>query len=153
MADAFTKMFVARWTDMDFNAHMRNTAYLDLAGDLRMMFFQENGFPPAAFVERRVGPVIQRDEMEYFHEVRLLETVVATLSLVGLSADGSRFRIRNEFLKEDGTPVARITSTGGWLDLNLRRIVPPPALLAVALDRMPRAADFAELPARDRPQK
>ena len=29
MADVFTRTFHARWGDMDFNGHMRNTAYLD----------------------------------------------------------------------------------------------------------------------------
>ncbi len=145
MADLFSKIFVARWTDMDFNAHMRNTAYLDLAGDLRMMFFQENGFPPQEFVRRRVGPVVQRDELEYFQEVHLLEEVVVTLAVAGLSRDGSRFRIRNEFLNPNGTRVARVNSLGGWMDLDSRKLVTPPAALAAALDRLPHTDDFAEI--------
>jgi acyl-CoA thioester hydrolase len=31
--------------DMDFNRHMRNTAYLDKSADVRMLFFAEHGFP------------------------------------------------------------------------------------------------------------
>jgi acyl-CoA thioester hydrolase len=145
MADMYSKIFVARWTDMDFNAHMRNTAYLDLAGDLRMMFFQEHGFPPQEFVRRHVGPVVQRDELEYFREVHLLEGVVVTLALCGLSRDGSRFRIRNEFLKEDGTRVAQLNSLGGWMDLETRKLVSPPPALAAALDSLPRTDDFEEI--------
>ena len=30
MTEPFRKSFIVRWADMDFNAHMRNTAYLDL---------------------------------------------------------------------------------------------------------------------------
>ena len=147
MAEAFSKIFVARWTDMDFNAHMRNTAYLDLAGDLRMMFFQENGFGPAEFSKRHLGPVVQRDELEYFREVRLLETVVATLALGELSQDGSRFRIRNACFREDGERVARLTSTGGWMDLAERRLVAPPDALAAAIARLPRTGDFQAITA------
>ena len=150
MGDTYSKIFVARWTDMDFNAHMRNTAYLDLAGDLRMMFFQEHGFPPTEFSRLRIGPVIKRDELEYFQEVRLLEEVVATVALAGGSSDGARFRIRNEFFKQDGTRVACLTSVGGWMDLNARKRVPPPEALLAAIRKMPRTDDYEDIPERDR---
>ncbi len=42
--DMFEKMLVAGWRDMDYNSHMANTAYLDRAADVRMMYFAENGF-------------------------------------------------------------------------------------------------------------
>lgn len=153
MPDAFSKIFVARWTDMDFNAHMRNTAYLDLAGDLRMMFFQEHGFPPTEFTRLHIGPVVKRDELEYFQEVRLLEAVVSTVALAGASADGARFLIRNEYFKEDGTLVARLTSAGGWMDLQTRALVAPPPPLAAAIAKMPRTDDYAVIPARKRAAK
>ena len=41
---------------MDFNGHMANTAYLDLAADVRMAFFAEHGFPPAEFVAAAAIP-------------------------------------------------------------------------------------------------
>ena len=31
--------------DMDANAHMKSTAFVDKSGDVRMMFFAEMGFP------------------------------------------------------------------------------------------------------------
>ena len=34
----YEKDFTAGWGDMDFNSHMRNTAYLDKSADIRMMF-------------------------------------------------------------------------------------------------------------------
>ena len=48
----FSKPFIAGWGDMDSNAHMRNTAFLDRAADVRMMFFAESGFEMKAFAER-----------------------------------------------------------------------------------------------------
>jgi acyl-CoA thioester hydrolase len=39
---------MAGWADMDPNAHMRNTAYLDKAVDARMLFFAKMGFPARA---------------------------------------------------------------------------------------------------------
>ncbi len=41
----YEKTLTAGWGDMDFNAHMRNTAYLDMAADVRMMHFVDCGFP------------------------------------------------------------------------------------------------------------
>lgn len=145
MHSAFTRIFHVRWGDMDFNAHMRNTAYLDMAGDVRMMFFQENGFPMAEFAKRMIGPVISRDEVEYFREMRLLDRVIVDLQLAGLSPDAARFRIRNSYFREDGKPVARVTSTGGWLDLGKRVLVPAPDDLRRALESLGRTEDFAEL--------
>ena len=34
---------------MDYNAHMRNTAYLDKSADVRMMYLAACGFPMAGF--------------------------------------------------------------------------------------------------------
>jgi acyl-CoA thioester hydrolase len=146
MTERFERSFQAGWGDMDFNGHMRNTAYLDRSGDVRMMFFQAHGFPATEFARRKVGPVIQRDEVEYFREFSLLDPYRVTLTLGGMSADRSRFRIVNEFLREDGRRAARVTSTGGWLDLEARRLIVPPGPLADVLDLLERAEGFEELP-------
>lgn len=69
----------------------------------------------------------------------------------GLSEDGSRFRIRNEFWKEEGTLVAKVTSLGGWLDLDARRLTAPPPALAAALRDITRAESFEPLPVLRRP--
>jgi acyl-CoA thioester hydrolase len=62
----FERRLVAGWGDMDFNSHMRNTAFLDKAADVRMMFFAESGFPMDEFIRLRLGPVITKDELEYY---------------------------------------------------------------------------------------
>src|SRR3974377_1357298 len=97
LALVFKKTFAAGWGDMDFNSHMKNTAYLDRAADVRMMYFAEHGFPMAGVMRLRIGPVIKKDEIEYFREVHLLEEFQADLVLAGLSPDGSRFLVRNRF--------------------------------------------------------
>ncbi|NUO83715.1 thioesterase family protein [candidate division KSB1 bacterium] len=145
MSELFTKTFHVRWGDMDFNAHMRNTAYLDLSADVRLMYFAEHGFPMREFERMRLGPVIMKEELEYFRELRLLEPVTVTLALAGLSREASRFRIRNDFFKADGTLAARVTSTGGWLDLSQRKLVAPPQKLAEALQQLARSEDYEEI--------
>jgi acyl-CoA thioester hydrolase len=147
---AFTRTFHVRWGDMDFNAHMKNTAYLDICGDVRMMFFAENGFSMREFERLRIGPVILRDELDYHRELKLLESVTVDLVLAGLSEDNFRFRIKNHFMREDGKMAARVTSLGGWLSLEDRRLVAPPEALLQALLAMPRSDDFETLPSRSR---
>ena len=148
----YSKTLFAGWADMDFNRHMKNTAFLDKAADVRMMFFGEHGFPVSEFARLRIGPVVMKDEVEYMKEVALLQEIVVTLACAGLSDDGSRFMLRNEISRIDGTLCGRVTSAGGWLDLSQRRLVaPPPALLAV-MQSGPRTDDFTVLPSsvRDR---
>ncbi len=142
----FSRTFHVRWGDMDFNAHMRNTAYLDTAADVRMLYFQEHGFAMREFEKLRIGPVIQRDELEYFRELRLLDPVKVTLELAGLSEDASRYLLRNDFFREDGTLVARVSTTGGWLDQSRRKLTAPPEALADVVRLLHRSEDFRELP-------
>jgi acyl-CoA thioester hydrolase len=142
----FSISSVAGWAEMDANAHMANTAYLSKCVDARMGFFKQYGFPVTEFAKRRIGPVVRRDELEYFREIALLEPITITLALGGLAPDGSRFRLVNEILAADGKLAARIRSEGGWLDLAARRLIAPPADLFAALSAMPHTADFEELP-------
>ena len=141
----FEKRLVAGWGDMDFNSHMRNTAFLDKSADVRMMFFSENGFGVDEFIRRKIGPVIRKDQLEYFKEIRLLEEVRVTLAIAGLAEDGSRFLMRNEFWRADERLAATVTSAGGWLDLALRKLVAPPEGLLATLHSLPHTQDFQRL--------
>ncbi|MGO9123584.1 MAG: thioesterase family protein [Terriglobales bacterium] len=141
----FVKTLFAAWGDMDFNSHMKNTAYLDKSADVRMMFFAERGFPMSEFRRLKIGPVVVRDELEYFREVHLLEEVKVDLAIAGLSEDGSRFSIRNEFFRPDGKRAARVTSIGGWMDLSARKLVVAPPLLLDAMKNSDRTSDFQQL--------
>jgi acyl-CoA thioester hydrolase len=138
----FEKTFTAGWGDMDLNSHMRNTAYLDKSADIRIMYFSENGFPSAEFIRLRIGPVIMKDEVEYFREIGLLEEVKVTYALAGFSEDGSRFVVRNEFYKTDEKLAARVTSAGGWLDLTTRKLIVPPSAMLQAMQALQKTDDF-----------
>lgn len=142
----YSKTLFASWADMDFNSHMRNTAFLDKSADVRMMFFAENGFPMSEFLRLRLGPVVMKDEVEYRREVGLLQEITVTLAVAGHADDGSRFQLRNEILQRDGTLCARVTSTGGWLDLAARKLIAPPEALHKAMMSLPQTADFQVLP-------
>ena len=141
----YYKDFLAGWRTMDFNGHLANTAYLDLAADTRLAFFAEHGFPPAEFRRLAIGPVIRKDECEYFWEGGLHDPVTITFAALAGSDDGARFKLENEIWLASGERAATVRSTGGWLDLRARKLVAPPAALLGALMQVPRSTDFTDI--------
>lgn len=149
----FEMTLVTRWGDLDSNGHMANTAYLDACVDVRFSYFASRGFSPARFQELAIGPVIFRDEIEYFRELRLLDPVRITLATAGGSEDGSHFRLVNELFRArpgDSRIAARLVTTGSWLDLKTRKLTRPPEELARVLREMPCTDDFETLPTKVR---
>ncbi|MHA4869830.1 thioesterase family protein [Duganella sp. PWIR1] len=142
----FSKKLMAGWGDMDFNSHMRNTAFLDKSGDVRMLFLSEHGFPMSEFMRLNIGPVVMKDEISYFKEVLLLEEITVTLGLAGLAEDGSRWILRSDIIRPDGKLAARVNSTGGWLDLGARKLIAPPPALMATWQVLEKTDDFQELP-------
>jgi acyl-CoA thioester hydrolase len=140
------KIFYAGWKDMDFNQHMKNTAFLEKADDIRLMFFEANNFSISEFARLRIGPVVFNDNVEYFKEINLLDEIKVTIASGGLSEDGSRFIIRNEFFRSDGKISARVTSYGTWIDLVARKVVTPPDKLLQVMRSLPKTEDYKDLP-------
>jgi acyl-CoA thioester hydrolase len=77
--------------------------------------------------------------------VKLLDRLTVTLALAGMSPDGSHWIVRNEFFLADGQKAATVNSTGGFLDLNARKLVAPPPELLAAVSQFGRCGDFREL--------
>ncbi|MFD2447394.1 hypothetical protein ACFSQE_02255 [Vogesella fluminis] len=66
--------------------------------------------------------------------------------IAAASPDNSRWHIRQEMRKADGTLAAIYDVAGAWLDLRSRKLIAPPPALAAILADLPRSADFAALP-------
>jgi acyl-CoA thioester hydrolase len=141
-----TRRFLAGWADMDWNSHMANTAYLNKVVDARVLTLAEKGFPMEEFVRLRLGVVVMKDEIEYRREVKWMEEIDISFFLAGLAPDGSRFKVQNEVRRADGALAARITSTGGFMDLDERKLVAPPPAILAAYRSLPRTDDYADLP-------
>lgn len=146
VTNRYAKVFVAGWGQMDFNGHLANTAYLDLAADTRLSFFSEHGFPPSELRRLALGPVVRKDELTYFREVGLHDSVTVTFAALAMSIDGARFIVENEIWLSTGEQAATVRSSGGWLDLRQRTLVAPPPALLAALMQVPRSPEFEELP-------
>jgi len=142
---AFQKTYEIRWTDIDINWHLRNTAYADLATMTRIAFLSANGFPPEEFASQKFGPVILRDETRYLREIRLGQHVTFNLLMSGMSGDGAHFEMHHDVTREDGSAAAVIRVEGSWMDLTTRKLRRPPPALLDAMMSIERTADFAEL--------
>lgn len=143
---AFEETFRVSWAHLDGNGHMANTSYMLIAIDCRFHYFASSGFAPTEFARLRVGPVVRQDKIDYYKELHLLQEVRVNLRCAGLAPDASRFRLVNEFLLEDGSLAARVTSLGGWFDLDARKLIVPPDGIAAALRALEHTPDYEELP-------
>lgn len=140
--DTFSQRFSVRWADLDANAHMKNTAYMEYAIQVRFAYFNHHGFSAQEFAKRGFGPVIFREEISYFKEVHMLEEIDVTMLLGAINSDASRFILVNEIFKADGQKAASTRTEGAWLDLKTRKLTAPPTELAEILLNLKRTDDF-----------
>lgn len=141
----FSRTFHVRWADLDPNRHMRNTAYLDYATEVRFAFLAENGFPPSRFSEENFGPVIFREEILFLKEVVHDDTVTVDYRLAAASPDRRKFRLHHDLYRGNGDKVAQVTTDGAWMDLGTRKLRVPPEDLIAAFDHLVRTEDFSGL--------
>jgi len=141
----FTCPFEVRWGDIDGNRHVRNTAFSEYATHTRFRLLAAHGFDAARLEALRFGPVMMREETRYRRELHLGDRVTVTVRCSGISPDASHWRVHQEVLRHGGKDAALLTIQGGWIHLDTRKLIVPPAELAAVLLALPRTRDFEEL--------
>jgi len=139
----FSRSYDVIWADLDANAHMRHTAYMDYAAQVRLAWLFEMGFSIERLFKAGVGPILFNESTSYRREVRGGERIVVGLELTGLSENRKHWRFRQPIHKEGGELSAVVEVQGAWLDLRARKVAPPPPELLAAVEAWPRADDFA----------
>jgi acyl-CoA thioester hydrolase len=143
--DAYSMPYEVRWTDIDANRHVRYSAYIDAAAELRYRFFTEHNLPPEAFDTMGISPVYTSLTANFFREVRLGETLTITLVLAGLSPQGIRWKVQHDFFKANGKKAVTVWLEGTILDLATRQpSIPTPEIMSV-YQQVPRSANFEVL--------
>jgi len=138
--------YEVRWADIDANRHVRYSAYIDAAAELRYRFFTQHGLPPEAFDRLGVGPVYTTLIANFFREVRLGEVMTINYQLTGLSEQGLRWKLRHDFLKSNGKKAVTVSLEGTILNLTTRQpTLPTPEIMAV-FQQVPRSPNFEVLP-------
>jgi acyl-CoA thioester hydrolase len=139
---AYSKTFPVLWSDLDPNGHMRGPRYLEYAAEMPFHFLADNGFDFALFAKEKIGPVTFSQSIKHLKEVNFGDSITVDYLLKGASDDNSRWAFRHSLSRRDGTKAAIVEAEGAFFNLVSRKICPPPAGLAGALNRLPRPEDF-----------
>jgi acyl-CoA thioester hydrolase len=146
MPSGFYREFQSIWANLDPNGHMRHTAYNDYAAQLRLSFFESEGYTFTRLIDMGIGPVLFREETKFLREIRMSEQLIVDLELVKARKDASKWTIRSSIYKKDEALAAVVEVDGAWLDLRKRRIVVPPNEIIAMLTHAPKSEDFEWLP-------
>ncbi len=145
----YLKPFEVRWSDLDANNHMANSAYANFMSHTRMACFLEQGIDHNLLARHHLGPVIFYEHIYYFKEIVPGQAVRVSLEILGLSADGMLFEFHHNFYDEAGRNLAQCEMMGGWIDLNKRSLTPLPAEMLAIVEAMEKAPGFRTLTRQD----
>jgi acyl-CoA thioester hydrolase len=145
----YTKEFEIRWSDIDANRHLGNSAYLNFMSHTRMAFLLESGFTQAELVKHNLGPVVFYENIYYFKEISLEKKVTVSLQLNGLSADGEFFEFLHNLYDYKGRNCVRCIMLGSWIDLSTRKLIGLPPELYEMFNKLEHTSDFRVLTKED----
>ena len=145
----YLKEFEIRWSDIDANGHLANSAYINFMSHTRMSFFTEHGFSLNEMVKHSLGPVMFYENIYYFKESFIGRPVRVSLQLSGLSEDGMFFRFTHNFYNAKGENLATCEVMGAFIDLKQRQLCGLPSGLLKLTDKFPRSEDFKVLTKED----
>ena len=141
----FSSPIQIRWSDIDSNRHLRHSAYYDYGAMMRMDVLNKNGLTTELFEQSGFGPILFHEEAFFKREIILEDKITIDFECTKATADYSRWSIRHNIKKDDGTLAAIIHVDGAWLDLNKRRLIIPQEFVQKVFSTFPRSADFQEI--------
>ena len=145
----YLKEFEIRWSDVDANRHMANSAYLNFMSHTRMSFLLEMGFNQKTMSQNNMGPVVFHEHIYYFKEAFLGKPVRVSLELVGLSEDGMFFEFHHNFYDGNGKNFAHCQIMGAWIDLRTRSLIGLGTEFLSAFNKVPKGDGFKVLTKED----
>ena len=145
----FIRDFEVRWSDLDANGHLANSAYVNFMSHTRMAFLTQAGFSYDVLGKNEVGPVVFYEHIYYFREVLPGVPVRVSLELAGMSEDGMFFEFLHKFFDPEGNNLARCEMMGGWIDLKSRKLTPLPEKYLKEFQQLNRSAQFRWLTPED----
>jgi acyl-CoA thioester hydrolase len=131
-----------RWADIDANRHLRHSVYYDFAAAMRMNILNGKGLTTEKLIEYHIGPILFREEALFKREVKLEDKVEIDVQLSKCMADYSRWSLRHNITKPDGTVCTIITVDGAWMDLEKRKLTIPNEFIQSIFAGFPKSADF-----------
>ena len=145
----FLKEFEVRWSDVDANRHLANSAYINFMCHTRMAFLMELGFDHKLMAENKIGPVVFYEHMYYFKEVFPEKPVKVSLEVMGMSKDGCFFEFHHNFYDSSGKNVAHCEMMGAWMSLESRQLTRLSQELLERFQRVEKPEGFHNLTKKD----
>lgn len=145
----YLKEFEIRWSDVDANRHLANSAYLNFMSHTRMAFLFELGFDQKVLAANQIGPVVFHEHMYYFKEVFPGRPIKVSLEVVGMSEDGKFFEFHHNFYDANGRNVAHCEMMGAWISLETRKLTGLPDSLLETFLAVERPEGFQILTKED----
>lgn len=137
----YSKTFELRWADIDANQHVMHSKYYELGAHTRMSFIIEQGMTLELMNTLKVGPILFREECIFRKEILAGEVVVVNVLLTKSRKDGSRWSVKHEIKKEDGSVAAIMHADLAWMDTLARKLTVP-AEAKNLVELFPKAHDF-----------
>ncbi|MCO1656351.1 acyl-CoA thioesterase [Pseudonocardia humida] len=132
---AFRVVVAVRSDDLDPNGHVRGSAYLAYGDHARWAALDAAGVEPADLRARRIGPVNLETTLRYHRELRPHDAVEVVTAFEW--GTGRTSRVRQQLRRGDGVLAAEVSSVGGLLDLDTRRLLPDPGRYWLAIAARP----------------
>lgn len=145
----YFKEFEIRWSDIDANRHLANTAYINFMSHTRMSYLTENNFGQEELASLNLGPVVFYEHVYYFKEVFPGKPIRVSLELKGLAEDGKFFEFVHNFYDHKGKNFARCEMMGAWIDLKSRTLTTLPKSFYDKLSELDRTDDFKTITKED----
>lgn len=140
--EVYKEPLIIRWADIDANRHLRHSVYYDFAAAMRMNYLNGHGLTTEKLVEYQVGPILFREEAVFKREVKLEDKVQIDVQLTKSMPDYSRWSLRHNFTKPDGTVCTILTVDGAWMDLIKRKLTIPNDFIKSIFADFPKSPDF-----------
>ena len=145
----YLKDFEIRWSDLDANRHMANSAYLNFMSHTRMAFLYELGFDQKTLAKQEIGPVVFHEHIYYFKEVFPGKPIKVSMEITGMSEDAKFFEFLHNFYNHKGENFARCEMMGAWMDLKSRKLTGLTNKLLMTFSGVEKAKGFRVLTKED----
>lgn len=134
--------FSFRWSDIDANMHIKNTAYNDLFIQYRLSLLVKMGYGMAEFRKLGIGPMIIHEHLYYIKEVRADSDVYIDLYLKGNSEDWRFMQFAQHLYNDKGELSCYLDLTLAILDIRARKLAIPPTEMLEGLKQLKKTEDY-----------
>ncbi len=145
----YLKDFEMRWSDIDANRHLANSAYLNFMSHTRMSFLMELGFNHKTMAAHEIGPVVFYEHLYYFKEAFIGKPIKVSMEVMGLSEDGKFFEFHHNFYDYEGKNFAHCEMMGAWISLKTRSLTGLSDFFLTALSKVKKGEGFRVLTKAD----